>query len=129
MKKIGGGEDEHSHEILGRKVEFLQATEPTNIIWENRHIKGINYMSRVVVAFIVILFMLSLTFSFILYAKKFAIDNEKLFSKIDCDLFQKDLELNTVDKSMFADVFKQTAGLEYVALEAQKFNVPMVGPL
>ena len=123
------GNKGHDNEILGRKVEFLQATEPTNIIWENRYIKGVNYGARVVVAFIVILIMLAITFSFILFAKKFAINNEKLFSKIDCDLFEKDLKANVVDKSTYPDVFKQTAGLEFVSLEAQKFSVPMVGPL
>ena len=117
---MGKDAEQSSAEILGRKVEFLQATEPTNIIWENRHIKGINYMSRVVVAFVVILLMLSLTFSFILFAKKFAINNEKLFAKIDCGQFEQDLRANIENPTdeKFKAVYTSTAGLEYDALVA-----------
>jgi len=32
--------------LLGRAVNFTAASEPTNIIWENRHIKGANYFAR-----------------------------------------------------------------------------------
>jgi len=51
------------HETLFNKVpKFKQATEPTNIIWENRHIKGINYCARVTSAMMIAIFMLTITF-------------------------------------------------------------------
>jgi len=49
-------------EILGEKVEFISATEPTNIQWENRHIKGINYAGRLFAAILVVLFVLAISF-------------------------------------------------------------------
>jgi hypothetical protein len=63
--------------------------------------------------------MLSITFSFILFAKKFAIDNEKLFSNIDCKVFKEDLKSNieNVNEEKFLESFKSTAGLEYGALK------------
>jgi hypothetical protein len=48
--------------ILGEKVVFIAATEPTNIQWENRHIKGINYMGRIFAAILVVLFVLAISF-------------------------------------------------------------------
>lgn len=59
--------------ILGKTPEFSPSTEPTNIIWENRHIKGVHFGARMLSALIVITFMLCLTFSVIFLAKQFAI--------------------------------------------------------
>lgn len=56
--------------ILNQDPEFKETTQPTNIIWEHRHIKGINYKLRVLSAFIVITFMLSLSFVVIFLVKK-----------------------------------------------------------
>ena len=70
--------------ILGKEPAFIAATEPTNIIWENRHIKGIDLYTRAAVAVLLISVMLSLAFSFILVAKKFAIANAATFAKLDC---------------------------------------------
>lgn len=71
-KKLGAHEEHHENEIseiLGQKPIFVAATEPTNIIWENRHIKGIKFGARACSAFVIIAFMLGLTFTFILGAK------------------------------------------------------------
>ena len=34
----------HETFFLGKRLEFIEATEPTNIIWENRHNDAIHYL-------------------------------------------------------------------------------------
>ena len=62
---------EIDHEmILNEDPYFIAATEPTNIIWENRHIKGINFASRVCGAILISAFMLMISFVLIIYFKR-----------------------------------------------------------
>ena len=42
----GQDEDGTAPLLLGKAINFTPASEPTNIIWENRHIKGANYYAR-----------------------------------------------------------------------------------
>lgn len=81
---VATAEGKEGPQILGRQPEFVAATEPTNIIWENRHIKGANLYFRAVVAVVLISIMLSIAFIFILVAKRYAILNASTFAKLDC---------------------------------------------
>jgi hypothetical protein len=56
--------------ILGEKAHFIAATEPTNIQWENRHIKGVNYGSRVLAAILIVILLLALSFGAIVAFKQ-----------------------------------------------------------
>jgi len=56
-------------------MQFRAAVEPTNIIWENRHIKGANYCGRFFVAVILLAAMITGAFFLIYLAKKQAIQN------------------------------------------------------
>ena len=55
--------------IFNETPVFKQATEPTNIIWENRHIKGINFGARVTGALLISIFMMCVAF-FVIFAFK-----------------------------------------------------------
>lgn len=63
------GENFVSQKIFGQDFEFTQATEPSNIIWENRHIKGVNYYLRISSALLIAFIMLLISFSFIILSK------------------------------------------------------------
>jgi hypothetical protein len=52
--------------LLGIQPKFITSTEPTNIIWENRHIKGFNYGTRVAAALLITFFMLLISFTVII---------------------------------------------------------------
>ena len=55
----------HEQMLLGSRMKILRAIEPANVVWENKHIKGLQVyqrMSRVIAIMIVILFF---TFSII----------------------------------------------------------------
>jgi len=44
--------------LLGQELRFKQATEPTNIIWENRHYTWKDYLWRQFLAYLIIFVLL-----------------------------------------------------------------------
>ena len=70
--------------LMGADIEFTAAPEPTNIIWENRHIKGIKFYSRATSAGLITTFMLILSFAAIYYFKKISIDASNEFPEVNC---------------------------------------------
>ena len=90
-KVTSSDETATSANILGRPAKFTAATEPTNIIWENRHIKGVNLYMRGVIAVILISMMLTIAFVVILVSKYAAIENSRMFANIKCDEYKEDL--------------------------------------
>jgi hypothetical protein len=58
-----------AEKILGEDPKFIAATEPTNIIWEHRHIKGFNKCARVVTATLITFAMLLTSFAVIIAFK------------------------------------------------------------
>ena len=77
--KADKASDKEGPKILGVEPVFIAAIEPTNIIWENRYIKGMNLFTRATIGVILISIMLTLAFSFTLIAKKYAINNASTF--------------------------------------------------
>lgn len=71
--------------------------------------------------------MLSITFSFIIFAKKGSIDNARLFANIDCDKYKEVLREEYPDN--FDEEYLNHAGLEYLTLEAKNFEIKMAGSL
>ena len=70
---------------MNKKPKFTSATEPTNIIWENRHIKGIDYGARVFGALLITGVMMSLTFAMIIAFKQTSIKYQSIYPKVDCN--------------------------------------------
>lgn len=70
--------------LFNQEPHFIDSTQPTNIIWENRHIKGINYGTRLFGAFLVIMFMLTITFSIIFACKRLQNTNQEKWPSPDC---------------------------------------------
>lgn len=68
--KKGLDEDIERGNVFNKTPFFKGATEPTNIIWENRHIKGINYGARLFGASIISIIMLAGAFGAIFFIKK-----------------------------------------------------------
>ena len=69
---------------MGEEVKFIPAPEPTNIIWENRHIKGIKFYGRAISASLITAFMLALSFAAIYHFKKISIDASNEFPEVNC---------------------------------------------
>jgi len=85
LAEYRGEEDEGvDAALLGRAVTFTAASEPTNIIWENRHIKGANYYARFTAAVIWLAALIAGAFFIIFLAKRSSIVNQQTFSGANC---------------------------------------------
>lgn len=92
-------------QLLGGDPLFKAATEPTNIIWENRHIRGFNFCTRATSALLVVTLMLVVSFGFVYLFKKTSINASAQFPKVNC----KEL-IETIGNN---DTLKDLAGMEY----------------
>jgi len=92
-------------QLLGTDPLFRAATEPTNIIWENRHIRGINFCYRATVALLIVTLMLVVSFGFVYLFKKTSINASSHFPKVNCQELIKTIGNN--------DTLRDLAGLEY----------------
>lgn len=106
--------------LFNREPEFIDSTEPTNIIWENRHIKGINYGARVFSAFLIICLMLTITFWVIFAFKQAQIRNQKQWPTVDCQ---------DIEKTYGADTIMHFAGVEWNDMKSSGGKLPMMGAL
>ena len=43
-----------SHKIMGQEMKFIKPSEPTDIIWENRHYTAFDYLIRQFVAAVIV---------------------------------------------------------------------------
>lgn len=64
---------------------MVESTEPTNIIWENRHYTTQDYLKRGCIAFSIIVFLLCVSFAIIFYSKIYAIVVDSKYPSVDCD--------------------------------------------
>jgi hypothetical protein len=71
-------------QILGKDIKLIAATEPTNIIWENRHIRGFRFCRRAFAAILVVTFVLLVSFGVIYAFKSLSIKQDNKFPRVDC---------------------------------------------
>ena len=72
-------------------MSFRAASEPTNIIWENRHIRGINYIARFFLAIIFLTMLICGAFFLIYLAKYQSIQNTRAYSGVNCDEYKEEI--------------------------------------
>lgn len=65
-------------------MEFKQASEPTDIIWENRIYTKTDYFFRELVAFTIIGILLFGSFAFIYKVARTSAEIAREFPKVDC---------------------------------------------
>lgn len=64
---------------------MVESTEPTNIIWENRHFTAQDYIKRTVIVFGIIFFLLCVSLALIFFCKMLAIEKANKYPAVDCD--------------------------------------------
>mmetsp|Transcript_8384 Transcript_8384/g.14010 ORF Transcript_8384/g.14010 Transcript_8384/m.14010 type:complete len:683 (+) Transcript_8384:250-2298(+) len=106
--------------LLNQPVSFTPATEPTNILWENRHIKGINYGARVLGAILVAFLMLIVSFITIIYFKRAEIAFKEKFRASNCQAIFDIYGNSTVETY---------AGYEYLDLKYEGGKQPLNGAM
>jgi hypothetical protein len=83
--------------IFNELPKFSRATNPTNIIWENRHIKGNAFRWRALVSSLIIIFVLGASF-----AGMFALKRSVMALKQhDCQAW-KAININATEEQKFA---------------------------
>mmetsp|Transcript_33793 Transcript_33793/g.44587 ORF Transcript_33793/g.44587 Transcript_33793/m.44587 type:complete len:597 (-) Transcript_33793:841-2631(-) len=71
--------------VLGKEMRFADASEPTDIIWENRHFTRQDYFKRQLGAFIVIGLILFISFLIIFKISSYSAKVASVFPLVDCE--------------------------------------------
>ena len=70
-------------------MKFKKASEPTDIIWENRIYTSSDYFFRQLVAFIIISILLLGSFAFIFKVARTSSEIARTFPKVDCETVEE----------------------------------------
>lgn len=71
--------------FLGEEIDVTPASEPTDIIWENRHFTAFTRFRRSVIVCIIMLGILCVSFYTIFTAQKMALAMKTKYPKVKCD--------------------------------------------
>jgi hypothetical protein len=70
--------------LLDQPLNFKDAAEPTDIIWENRHFTNFERAKRTVYVIIIVAFLLFISFIIIFYCSKEATKPLLKYPAVDC---------------------------------------------
>ena len=71
--------------VLGEKMVFSDASEPTDIIWENRHFTTADYFKRQLIAFSLVALVLAVSFFTIFKISSYSAKVGAVFPPVDCE--------------------------------------------
>ena len=78
-------DNQSEDKLLGCEFRFDDASEPTDIIWENRHFTDAQYICRQLFAYVVIAVLLSGSFGIIYAISTYSAAMAKVFPPQDCE--------------------------------------------
>lgn len=76
-------------QVLGLPMKFNKASEPTDIIWENRIFTRTDYFFRQLVAFTIIGILLFASFAVIYKVARMSAEIAREFPKVDCQAIEQ----------------------------------------
>ena len=71
-------------EFIGRKLEFVKASEPSDIIWENRHFTPWEKKKKSIIVWVILISLLIVSFSFQTKLQNKAYYRMEEYPEIDC---------------------------------------------
>jgi hypothetical protein len=74
---------------MGQDFKFTKASEPTDIIWENRHFTVAARFMRELLGYAIVVVILVLSFISILWLAKLKIDFANVFPAINCNIIEE----------------------------------------
>ena len=74
--------------MLGKTLQFDEASEPTDIIWENRHFTRFDYIKRQAFAFVVIAILLFGSFIVVFIVAQYSSKIANRYPQVDCDIIE-----------------------------------------
>lgn len=72
-------------EFMGDELFLVESTEPTNIIWENRHFTPQDYAKRTTIVLFAIFGLIMVSFVIIFVCKMYAITTSNKYPDVNCD--------------------------------------------
>jgi hypothetical protein len=118
-------EDENHPKLLNSYLHFKEASEPTNIIWENRHYDDAHYFKEGIKVLVLIACLLAASFMTIYYFKSDAIAQARKYPPIKANdvirLYQTPASNDTDDSKMYLLYEHGKQEYEYL-LETEKKN-------
>jgi hypothetical protein len=82
--------------MLGDEIEIKEASEPSDIIWENRQYTTAQRTFKKLVMSIIISILLLLSFSSIFYCSKWSLSVKEKYPKVNCAELNEEMK-DTVD--------------------------------
>ena len=79
--------------LLGKQLKFKEASEPTDIIWENRHFTRRDYIIRQLGAYIVMFVLLFGSFVLVFLVAQFSSKIANTYPQVNCDTIEDDYGL------------------------------------
>jgi hypothetical protein len=107
--------------IFNEVPVFKQAQDPTNIIWENRHIKGKEFYKRLAVSIAIILFALFISALFNSSLTKENMELSQLYKPVNCEAVFETYGTSFSDKIKYAYFEKLIRDIDE--------NAPVIGSL
>jgi hypothetical protein len=80
--------DKSKADFLGTDLILAESTEPTNIIWENRHWTAADLTKRTIQVFAIIAALILISFGMIFFCKQFSIKISNQYPLVDCTLIK-----------------------------------------
>ena len=93
--------------IFNKVPNFKEASDPSNIIWENRHIQKREFRYNLLRAFFMILAVLAVFFSSMAYLKSHSMKLTMKYSKVNCDSIESIYSKQKKGSSMQQDAFTE----------------------
>jgi hypothetical protein len=75
-------------QLLNEDLYFEKATEPTNIIWENRHLTTKERFKRALKVTLIIIVLICISFTIIFYCKSYSIKVGDKYPAVDCTVIK-----------------------------------------
>lgn len=105
--------------FLGTEFFLTESTEPTNIIWENRHWTPSDYIRRGAIVFTIITILILASFGLIFWCKQYSIKIFAKYPQVECSTIEKSyVNANGTDilpfyaRREWDDFYKSAPGVE-----------------
>ena len=122
-------DDTYKQETIFNKIpDFKKATDPTNIIWENRHVKGWVFQLRLYRSFVVIAITLAISMLSIYLLKKETMRMTMKYPAVDCSSVYKVYGTTYEEKMTYAAFEESMHSTGKTGMEGE-MQVPSLGSL
>ena len=103
--------------FLGQDLFLKESTEPTNIIWENRHWTPRDYLKRGMIVFGIITVLVLVSFGLIFLCKSYSLEIKNKYPTVDCNVIKKNYNTRLEEYA-----FREWD--EHYNWEEKTFNIP-----